>query len=292
MLQIGFRAHDFGKFATADELAATVETFQNPAGIQLALKKVIPTARDASEYTPEYIDGIRQSLAAHGVHVSVIGCYINPIHPDPEQLEEQLKRFETHLRFNKEFGCRIVGTETGSLNPNCSYNPDTFEPAVFDTFCRSIDRLVNTAQRYDGIVAVEAVARQHTICSATRMARLLDKFDTPHLSVIYDPVNLTPWTGIPEPDGSVRKHPTQEAQRSFFQEALDAFGNRIVAIHAKDYILDDKGWKIGDIPLGTGVMDWKGLIQELQKRHIDVPVLLENLNPATLPQTLDYLNQF
>lgn len=292
MLQIGFRAHDFGKFATADELAATVETFQKPAGIQLALKKVIPSALDASEYTSEYIDGIRQSLAAHGVHVAVIGSYINPIHPDPEQLEAHLKRFETHLRFNKEFGCRVVGTETGSTNADCSYNPDTFEPAVFDAFCRSIERLLNTAQKYDGIVAVEAVARQHTICSIPRMARLLDKFDTPYLRVIYDPVNLAPWTGIPEQDGSVRKHPTQEAQRSFFREALDAFGNRIVAIHAKDYVLDAKGWKIGDIPLGTGVMDWKSLVQELQERHIDVPVLLENLNPATLAQTLDYLYQF
>ncbi len=292
MLQIGFRAHDFGKFATADELAATVETFQKPAGIQLALKKVIPNALDPAEYTSEYIAGIRQSLAAHGVHVAVIGSYINPVHPDPEQREAHLKRFETHLRFNKEFGCRVVGTETGSLNPDCSYNPDTFEPSVFDTLYRSIERLLNVAQRYDGIVAVEAVARQHTICSVARMARLLEKFDSPHLGVIYDPVNLTPWTGIPEPDGSVRKNPTQEAQRIFFREALDAFSDRIVAIHAKDYVLNANGWKIGDIPLGTGVMDWKCMAQELHARHIDVPVLLENLDPATLPQTLDYLHQF
>lgn len=292
MLQIGFRAHDFGTFTTADELAATIETFQKPAGIQLALKKVIPSAKDASEYTPEYIDGIRLALAAHGVHVSVIGCYINPVHPDPEQRDAQLKRFETHLKFNREFGCPVVGTETGSLNPDCSYHPDTSEPAVFDTFRRSIERLLETAQRYDGIVAIEPVSRQHTICSVPRMARLLELFDTPHLRVIYDPVNLTPWTGITEQDGSVRKHPTREAQLAFFQEALDAFGDRIVAIHAKDYVLNDAGWKIGDLPIGTGVMDWKLFAQELQKRNINVPFLLENLNPATLPQTLDYLNQF
>ncbi|MFA6689570.1 MAG: sugar phosphate isomerase/epimerase family protein [Sphaerochaetaceae bacterium] len=291
-MQLGFRAHDFGKFATADELATVIETFQTPSSIQLALKKVIPTALDASDYTPRYIDGIRQALAAHGVHVAVIGCYINPVHPDPEQLEAHLKRFETHLKFNREFGCRIVGTETGSLNPDCSYHPDTSEPAVFDRLCRSIGRLLEAAVKYDGIVAVEAVSRSHTICSIARMVRLLEKFDTPHLRVIYDPVNLTPWTGIPELDGSVRRHPSQEAQRSFFRQALDAFGDKIVAIHAKDYVLDEAGRKIGDIPLGTGTMDWKCLAQELQERLIDVPVLLENLNPATLTQTLDYLRQF
>ncbi len=291
-MNIGFRAHDFGSFATVGELAATIGQFQKPSVIQLALKKVIPTAPAVKQYTPQLIDDVRSALAQQQVGVAVIGCYINPVHPDPEARDAQLSQFETCLRLNKEFGCKVVGTETGSCNPDSSYNPDTFDPKVWDILRSSVDRLLQTAVKEDAIVALEAVSRKNTICSISRMARIMEEFDSPHLRVIYDPVNLVPWLGIPELDGSVRTAPSSEAQQAFVQEALDAFGEKIVAIHAKDYILDERGWKIGDIPILTGVMDWPMIFRTLRTNGIDVPILLENLNPTTLADTLEQLRQF
>ena len=148
------------------------------------------------------------------------------------------------------------------------------------------DRLVEYAVKVGSVVAVEAVAKQNTICSIERMARLAERFDTPRLKIIYDPVNLIPWIGIPEADGSFRARPSLEAQRAFTDSALDAFGLRIAALHVKDFVLDEHGFKIGNLPALEGVFDWPALLADLRSRKISVPALLENANPATLESTL------
>lgn len=289
-MEIGFRAHDIGKFDSAESLALAIETYKKESKIQLALNKVIPSSPKYSDYTPEYISSVRDALARHGVSVAIIGCYINPVHPDPEARDEQLRRFETSLALNKEFGCPYVATETGSANPDCSYNPHTSEEKYFSILLSSVERLLKKAEETDGIVTLEAVARQHTICSAERMRKVLDTFKSDRLKVIYDPINLTSWLGIPEPDGSVRIHPSAKAVEKAIRHDLDLLNPDIVAIHAKNYILDSNGWKIGDKALMDGVVDWAVIFSLLREYKIDVPILLENLNPATLRETLLYLD--
>ena len=71
---------------------------------------------------------------------------------------------------------------------------------------------------------------------------------------------------------------------------LDLLAPYIVAVHAKNYVLDSNGWKIGNKALMEGVVDWAVIFNLLREYKIDVPVLLENLNPATLKETLAYLD--
>ncbi|AEV29745.1 sugar phosphate isomerase/epimerase [Sphaerochaeta pleomorpha str. Grapes] len=289
MKQIGFRAHDLGTFPSVSSLAQEVSKYQKESYIQLAPAKALPLFPQIKDYTPELFENLKSDLAKENVKIAVLGCYINPVHPDLDIRERQLRDFETCLRLSSHCGGLLVGTETGSIQRDCSFDLGTFEPEILTRFYRSIERLLNTAERTKSTIGIEAVSRQHTICSVQRLARLVETFDTPHLQVIYDPVNLVPWTGICEPDGSVRKVPTQEAQHSFFSEALDALGEKIAILHVKDYALDERGWKIGNLPVGEGVLDWKGLEHEMEKRNISVPWLLENINVQTLKQTLKNL---
>ena len=292
MNEIGFRAHDFGSFASAKELASCVSSVKSPATIQLAIGKVLKSSRPWREWDEEYISSIRDDLASYGVHVAVVGCYINPVHPDEDERRANIERFTRSLELNRAFGCRIVGTETGSWSPDISYSCRTYDEKVFSVFMDSLEQMVASAEANDAICAIEAVSHRHTICSVERMARVLELVPSDHLKVIYDPVNLVPIDGIAEKDGSHRERPSADAQTDFVRQALDAFGDRICAIHCKDYILDDKGFKKGDIPALTGVFDWQDAFKELATRSIDVPVLLENHNPATLPETLCALGRF
>ena len=290
---IGFRAHDFGSFNSATELGKAISSIvKRDAKIQLALGKVIPSAKKWSEWDEEYISSIRDDLAVYGVSTAVIGCYINPVHPDKDERKKHIERFKRSLQLNKAFGCPIVGTETGSWTKDISYNVETYEEHVFSTLLSSIDEMLTQAIKSDAICAIEPVAYHHTVCSVERMVRVLEKFPDKHLKVIYDPVNLIPQCGITESDGSARRRPSEEAQRKFYTKALDAFGDRICAIHAKDMVLSDQGYKIGDRPILTGIFDWNNFFKELEKREINVPVLLENHNPATLNETLSALSKF
>jgi sugar phosphate isomerase/epimerase len=276
MLQIGLRAHDYGKFPP-EQLADIIAEY-HPASIQLALAKALNPAPDPGSLSPGYARKIRKIFEARNISIAVLGCYINPIHPDPDEREKSLRSFEEHLRFARDFGCALVGTETGSLNANCSFHPDTEKEATFDLFCKSAERLIVCAEKCGSIVAIEPVAYQHTISSIEKMQKLLDRFPSPSLGVIWDPVNLLPVTGL------------EESQEQFFTRTLGALGDKIAAIHAKDFRMEG-GRKKGDLPAGTGDFDWPVFLKLLMQRKIGVDILLESTQPSTVRSTIAFLKE-
>lgn len=293
MFNIGFRSHDFGSFDSVSALADTIAKIKTPATIQLALPKAVPSAPSWKEWDEAYISGVRDTLASRGINIAVSSGYINPVHPDEEERKNQVRRFCRVCELSDAFGCHTVGTETGTWNPKTAYTPDTFEPKVFDILLQSVEQMLTAAVKNNCVVALEPVAFKHTMCSVERTMRVLDTFkDDEHLKIIFDPINLTPQTGIPEKDGSVRRKPSLEAQRAFYLPALEAFKDHLVAIHAKDYILTEDGYKKGDIPILTGVFAWEEFFKDLRANEVNVPILLENHNPATLKETLARLNKF
>jgi sugar phosphate isomerase/epimerase len=274
MLQIGLRAHDYGKLPP-EQLADALAVFR-PASIQLALAKAFPDAPPPGGLTTGYARNIRNIFERRGIALAVLGCYINPVHPDPVIREKMLRRFEEHLRFAHDFGCSVVGTETGSLNADCSFHPDTQKPETFDLLCRSVERLVTCAEKCGAIAAIEPVADQHTVSTIEKTAKLLERIPSPALGIIYDPVNLIPQAGL-----------TCD-QKSFFTRAFDAFGNSIVAIHAKDFRMEEGG-KSAALPAGTGELDYPALLSLLSRKKPGIDILLENSGPATALNAMTFL---
>jgi len=275
MLQIGLRAHDYGTNISMEEMAEILAVYQ-PVSVQLALAKSLFNAPKPGSQSTGFARLVRKVLEKHGISISVLGCYINPVHPDPQTREKQLKSFEEHLRFARDFGCSMVGTETGSCNPDCSYHPDTEKQPNFDTFCRSLERLVTTAEKCGSIAAIEAVADQHTISSIEKMDKVLRLFPSPALKVIYDPVNLLPNAGL------------NTSQQAFFKHAFDTFGNDIAVIHAKDFRMEN-GKKNGTLPAGTGELDYPALLKLIMERKPGIDILLENTSPSTGKDAAAYL---
>lgn len=294
MLNIGFRAQDFGFFQNPRDLAKTVAEIKSPSEIHFAFRKIVPEGfADWKNWNEDYIASIAKDFSDYGVHFGVVGINMNPVHPDEEQRKIQVDRFIRGLELNKAFSSHVIGSETGSwTTDNEGFSAMTYEPKVFDIFLRNLDRMLDAAIRYDGVIALEPVAFHHTLSTVERTSYVLEKFNDEHLMLLYDPINLIPQTGIPEKDGSVRQVPSLEAQKAYYTTALDAFSGRIVAMHLKDYILKEDGYKKGNCPALTGVFDTKGFLEEVQKRNINVPILLENLDPKTVRETLKTLDSF
>ena len=288
---IGFRAHDLGTFTSLSDLAKFAASFQKPTVIHLALHKVLKgKERPVEEYDSAYVQEIHDTLAREGVSLSMIGSYFNPIHPDPEIRQAQINRYIINLKYTKQFGCRIVGTETGSHNPDITYDMATYEPENFDLCLKTIDQLVNAAETYDALACIEPVSHHHTISTVERALKVSETFKSEHFGFIYDPVNLVPYTGIPESDGSVRERPSDEAQERFFRSAFDAWGSRIKTIHIKDYRLTPvDGTKIGNLMAGTGVINWKLFFRLMDEYRIQVPMSMENIQVPLLAEELKTL---
>ena len=278
MIQIGLRAHDYGKLEP--QRLADILAQYHPESIQLALSKALNPSPNPGSLSPGYARMIRKIFEARNISIAVLSCYINPIHPDPDEREKALRSFEEHLCYARDFGCALVGTETGSLNADCSFHPDTEKDSTFDLFCKSAERLVNYAEKCGCAVAIEPVAYQHTISSIEKMNKFLSLFPSPSLKVIWDPVNLLPVTGLP----------AGESQMEFFTRTLDAFGSRIAAVHAKDFRMEN-GQKKGDLPAGTGELDWTALLKLLVERKGSIDIILENTNPETARSIIAFLRE-
>lgn len=269
----GIRAHDVGCLP-AEDLGEAVRS-RGFSAVHLALPKALPGFRPvAGGLTPAVARSVAQGLGSRGVSIAVLGCYINPVHPDPDALEAGLLRFEELLRHAHDFGCPVVATETGSLNPDCSYHPGTDDERVFDRVVASFRRLARVAEAEGVTIGVEGVAHNHTISTHDKLDRLLAEVASPRLGVLYDPANFLATTDEGHLEAAV-------------DDALDRFGPRLVAVHAKDCRIAG-GTKVGDLPAGTGHVPYRRFFQRLAQLPA-VPILLEDVGPTTVGPALDYL---
>jgi L-ribulose-5-phosphate 3-epimerase len=273
MMRIGVRAHDFGTLP-AEELAARIAA-KGVACVQLAVNKAIAGMNlKAGDLNPGLACGIGEAFRSRGIQIAVLGCYVNPIHPDPETRKSLLSFFKDHLCFARDFGCGLVGLETGSLNADYSFNPDNSGSKAFGMFVDSIGSLVEEAEKFGAIVGIEGVTT-HVISTPARMREALDAVGSRNLQVIFDPVNLL----------SLENHRNQDR---VIDEAFECFGDRIVVVHAKDFIAG--AGRLDTVPAGRGLFNYPHLFKLLLKRKPGINVLLENAGEDSVDECVRHLN--
>lgn len=269
MYNIGFRAHDFGSFRSPLELGKAIDSVKKGAPLQLAPFKSFPSL-ERKVLTEEFA-----LQAAENLNIRIIGSYFNPVHPNEEKRREGIERFKRFLDLSSYYGAYAVGTETGSLDPECGYHEGTSNPEVLDTFYRTLEELLEHAEKKGGRVAIEPVATNHTISSLERMENMIRRFDTPCLAIILDISNIAPLSGIKEKDGTSRPRPTEEAIISFIDDFTTIAGDRLSAAHVKNYELDSRGMKVCDLPADRGAIDWRIAAAHLESRYPSLPLLIE-----------------
>lgn len=276
----GLRAHDIGVFPPEELASRIAATGANC--VQLALAKAFPGSHLLpAEFGDEGLATIRTAFNDQGIAVAVIGCYIDMVVLDLDAREFSFKRFEAHIDAAATLGSRVIGTETGSPIPylDQANGRDT----AFRVALQGLRRLVKYAEKKGIQVGVEAVAEYHALSTIEHVRILIEECSSPALGIIFDPVNLIPLTGVTD-------------MGDFLDECFAIFGDRIVAIHAKDYTMvpgENSLVKMGDLPVGTtGVMDWVGVFKRLIKagKH-NVPILLEDTSPAHVVDSFAYLQR-
>ncbi|MFY0742581.1 sugar phosphate isomerase/epimerase family protein [Solibacillus silvestris] len=271
-VNLGIRAHDV-EAKNIHELAANVAQ-RGFSAVQLALAKSITEfSTSTGSLSPGYGHYVKSIFQQHDVRIAVLGCYINMIHPDLPERQRQLDRFKEHIRFARDFGCTIVGTETGSVIPSLGYSKDNFTEEAYIEVVKSVRELVEEAEKFGIIVGVEG-GINHPIHTPKRMKRLLEDVPSPNLQVIYDPANFMSLENVHE-------------QHSVMEEAFQLFGERIVIVHAKDFIVDNG--EITMVPVGTGQLDYIYLLQRLKKEKPFINILLENTRDPHLTDSIRYI---
>ncbi len=287
MLNIGFRTHDFGiKFKDADQIGRLASSFRENACLHFAPYKALEDA--PKPMNEDWAASVREDLAIHGVKVAILGCYINPVHPDPDALEAELRKFENGIEVANSLGAGLVATETGSLDIRNVRCEDTWSDRNWARFLKIIERLLNCAVKHNVKMAIEAVADKNTVDNPERMFRVMETFKSPNLRCLFDAVNIMPIKGVDD-------------WHSYYDEAVAMLSPYISAMHLKDFVWADHLEKYpfatgpvknGTIPIGEGLMPWKTIFGIYKKYKVDdVPMTLENFKTETLKRSLQFIEK-
>jgi L-ribulose-5-phosphate 3-epimerase len=271
-IRVGVRAHDFGRLPAA-ELAAKIAAKQMVC-TQLAPGKAIAGLdMKPGILNPGLAFEIGEPFRKHGVQIAVIGCYVNPLHPDLTTRKSLLGLFKEHLRYARDFGNGLVALESGSLNADYMPHPDNHSEAAFQQSLASIAELVAEAEKCGVIVGIEGVAT-HAVSTPRKMKRLLDSIASNSLQVVFDPVNLL----------SLENHADQER---IFGESFELYGDRIAIIHSKDFVIE-KGEFVCR-RTGLGMLRHDVVMKFAVQQKPGISILLEDANEATAEECRDFL---
>ena len=271
---LGGRAHDFGKLPV-EELASKVSK-QGYSYIQLALSKAIDGIDTSlGKLNPGMANYIRDIFKSENVGIAVLGCYINPIHPNIEERKKQIDRFKEHIRFSRDFGCSIVGTETGSLRVDDSIEYDNESKSAFETLIYTLKELVKEAEKFGVIVGIEG-GKNEVVTTPEKMRRVLNLIPSNNLQVIYDPTNYLSAYNFKNQDEIIK-------------EAFELFGDRMVVLHAKDFVIENG--EIVTVAAGTGYLNYELILGLLKKKKPFINILLEDIKEADMDGSMSFINE-
>ena len=138
----GMRCHDLVAKGKIDDLMTKLQENKIEC-VQLALKKSIADVDfSVGNYSGGLAHFVDKKLKDAGVHVSVLGCYINPTNPNEEKRQAEMTRFIEHLRYAKSIGADMVGTETGRLDEDFNIVPGTYTETCYQRLLKTMRPLV------------------------------------------------------------------------------------------------------------------------------------------------------
>jgi sugar phosphate isomerase/epimerase len=250
---------------------------------------------DVSEFNDDQAHHVRDLLRIHGVQISGLGYYPNPLDPDPQHRT----RVAGHLRRVIKAAARLgVPTVNTFIGRDWTRSVDDNWPAFRDVW----PNIVRDAAAADVKIGIENCpmlfsrdewpgGKNLAMCPAV-WRRMFTEIDDRHFGLNFDPSHLI--LQHIDPARCVRE-----------------FGSRIVHVHAKDLRIDrDKlyehgvlglGWAVPKLP-GLGDVDWGQFFAALSETGYGGPVCIEVEDRAyegsradrlrSLRQSKRYLEQF
>jgi L-ribulose-5-phosphate 3-epimerase len=272
-LNIGIRAHDIEN-RPLEELVKEIAS-KGLTSVQLAISKSIETINtELGSLNPGLASYIGKEFSKHHIQIAVLGCYFNMIHPDQVERRKGIERFKEHIRYARDFGCSIVATETGNVNAEIYYTEENFKEEPFLEVVESVRELVQEAEKFGVIVGIEPGVN-HPVYSSKVMRRLLDTIDSNNLQVILDPVNLLTMD-------------TYKNQEEILQEAMELLGDRVVVLHAKDFIVEDN--QLIPTAVGKGLLNYDFIFNMINKKKPFINILLEETKEPYIDESIAFLN--
>jgi 3-oxoisoapionate decarboxylase len=255
---LGLVIHSFPVHQSADRASRTEKPLAEPLRfldhcLSLGVRSVQVGlgARDSS-----YTDQLRAKLEAASAHLEGIAAL--------PRNQADLDRFEAEIRTAKNAGVSIVRTVTMS-----GRRYETFDSAAsFRKFADLALNSLNLAARVVSRHKIHLAVENHKDWRADELIALLNKVGCDQIGVCLDTGNSIALLEDP-------------------MEVVETLAPRALTSHFKDMGLEEyrEGFLLSEVPLGTGILDLRRVVQVLRKAQPEIRFQIEMItrDPLKVP---------
>lgn len=276
MMKLFIRAHDLGVMGEKEIAERLCELGLD--GVQLVAYKVLPgVAYVPGGIKKERARKVAETFVSAGKSIPLLGAYFNPVHPDRKKAETGAAVFRDYLRLAHDFGCDMVGSETGSVNGDpWIYHPGNHTEEAFGGVVNTFAELCDYAKDYKAYVGMEG-AIGHVCYNVKRLARAVREIGRENIKIIFDLYNYIDASNI-------------EKRYEILAEGLQTFGDRICVFHLKDCIIEKDG-SLTQCGVGKGIFDYARILSEIKKVCPNASLVFEETVGEDISQAVTYIRQ-
>lgn len=213
---------------------------------------------------------LRQKYAAAGITPVQTNGYCNLVATDEAVRLENIAATRELLRKADLAGSRAVVVGGGHRDAKVprdvfSAHPDNWKPETVELLAKSCRAILDGLDLKTVKLTIETWVMT-PLDSPQAVKRLVELVDHPNFGILFDPVNMM----------NLERH---FRSGPFIAECFAAFGDAIVLVHAKDTGLQPEHftYKMAEVPIGTGQLDYNELLRQMATREKDLPLVIEHL---------------
>lgn len=228
---------------------------------------------------PALLREIYEHAQRNGVDIVAVNGTYNMIHPDVDQRNIGLQRFEIIAQVCQYLHCRFVTLCTGSRDPvnMWHFHRDNNTPQAWDDMMGSMEQALRIAERYNLILGIECEA-SNCVNSPVKARKVLDHFQSDRLKIIMDVANLFQ-------NGQARR----KNVRPVIDNAFELLGEDIYIAHGKDIRENDS---LQFTHAGNGIVDFPYFLGKLREYNYTGGMLLHGVeNEADFEAGVDFIRR-
>lgn len=237
----------------------------------------------ASEAT---ISELRAAMKEYDFEIFEVGGYRNLLHTEESARQENLKYLARCLEVADRIGCRMVGTITGSRNPegnkwadNYAVHPDNWTLETWKLTVSGIKQILKDTAGVKAVLGMEAQVTTN-LDGPIAHRNLIEDVGDPRCKVNLDPTNMIHLHN--------HFHTTE-----LINQCFDLLGEEIYGAHAKDSYVQPHTQTvyIQEVCPGRGSMDYETYLVRLSRMKWPRALLPEHIPNDQYPEAYAYLRK-
>lgn len=220
---------------------------------------------------------LSQPFLEAGMTIAGVSAYTNFLDPQGSRRRRNIKQFDAIIEHAKDFSSPYVITESGTLAADRPWVnvPENRAPEALAQFRKNLAPSVKLAEQL-GVTILLKGYLYHAVYSIDVAIGIHEHFG-PAVGFVMDPANYF-------------TRNMASASTTFLRRMFEKIGHLCPIAHGKDvrYV----GGTLTTPRTGTGNLDYKEFLELLHEYQPRCPLILEQIRPEELRETLDFLDRF